>query len=215
MKGFAEDVACELKDESASLGEEEEGCSEPRAARAKPASCPGLAAGRRGDRAGERDLMPRGPWLALKEPTVVPRSRVTLQQDADAGRRVGGGCTAGAVSGGQAAALTGQAGRLCIVTLRLGQGLRAGWSRAPQLADWLRRVGRGPSPGLLPGLSAGGRPTWSAGGGGRRPRGQPEREGGAFVLNRASSGLGCAGVLFCLWSAGNTDGEGGGRRAGS
>ena len=108
LKGFAEDVACELKDDKVSLSEEEEGCSGPRAARAKPTSCPGLAAGRRGDRAGERDLMPRGAWLALKEPTEVPRSRVTFQKDADARRRVGRGCMAGAGSGGrwEAAALT-------------------------------------------------------------------------------------------------------------
>lgn len=74
MKGFAEDVACELKDDKVSLGEEEEGCSGPRAARAEPASCPGLAAGRRGDRAGERDLMPRGVRLALKEPAEAPEA---------------------------------------------------------------------------------------------------------------------------------------------
>lgn len=43
--------------------------------------------------------MPRGAWLALKEPTEVPRSRVTFQKDADARCRVGGGCTAGAGSG--------------------------------------------------------------------------------------------------------------------
>ena len=52
--------------------------------------------------------MPRGAWLVLKEPTEVPRSRVIFQKDADARCRVGGGCTAGAGSGGrwEAAALT-------------------------------------------------------------------------------------------------------------
>lgn len=50
----------------------------------------------------------------------------------------------------------GRPAHFAVVTLRLGQGLWAGWNRAPLLADGLRRVGRGPSPGLLPGLSTGG-----------------------------------------------------------
>lgn len=119
---------------------------------------------------------------------------------------------------GQAAALTGaRQARSAVVTLRLGQGLRAGWNRAPLLADGLRRVGRGPSPGLLPGLSTGGRPTWSAGvgGGGRRARGQPEREGGGLRFEQGELGLGVSRGLFYLWSVGNTDGAGEGRRAGS
>ena len=112
--------------------------------------------------------------------------------------------------GGQAAALTGPAGPLCIVTLRLGQGLRAGWSWAPQLADGLRRVGRGPSPNERPPrpLRRGEAHVVSrwGGGGAAQNKGPARTRRGVFVLNRASSGLGCAGVLFCLWSAGNTDG---------
>lgn len=125
MKGFAEDVACELKDDKVSLGEEEEGCSGPRAARAKPASCPGLAAGRRGDRAGERDLMPCGVRLALKEPAEAPRGRAAFQKDATP-------VTGWAWAAQQAQGL-GAAGRLLhppgpdqpTVTLRLGQGPHA------------------------------------------------------------------------------------------